>query len=376
MEQLPWGGSGNSTMWRCSCRGEYFVYKEYTEHFRADVDEPRLQKLIDWRNDLPAGLRERLDAVAAWPRHRVKLDGILQGVLLPFAPAKFFDDSDTGPRPRMLAELIRLRYAGQLRKGGSREVKHAALGNAVEVLLWFHSQQVVVVDVRELNILCSLHGTDVYYVDCDVMKGPWGLVAPAAAPDYMGRAIPGLNRPGPDTDFARMAWMATAILLDTLRFAEIREDALGRVTDRESAQLLAAAGVPGPVDRDGWRRLADRWTSPPWVGTARVNAEATPDPSPPPGPGRLYGATLGPTRKMPTGTAEVNHGSFRVPDRFRLPDPVLAPPPSPVLPAPAAQPPWTGLSGRHRALLAGVLIAILTLCGLVTLSLSMGGATL
>lgn len=382
---LPWADSGNSTLWSCVFRGQEFVYKEYTDDFRAEANHHALERLIAWRSGLPDGSRTRLDTVAAWPRYGVRKNGLLRGVLLPFAPVKFFDEHAGGPRPRMLAQLIRLRADGRVRQGATIEVKHCALGHAADVLLWFHSQQVVVNDVREMNILCTANGSAVFYVDCDVMIGPWGAVGPAAAPGYMTAAIPGLDRPSRETDVARLAWMSAAILLDDIALPEVREEWLLKITDPGSAGLLTASSRPSHVDQDAWRRLAGRWTAPPWRGTAPVSpASGTgrPGPAPPdpplPGPTRRR-PPLDPTRKVvPLVHAERASDVFRVPGRFRLPDPVIGQ----FLieaerPAERSVPPlWAAMSTRNKAILAGAVLTMLLLCGLATLSMSMRGLTL
>ncbi|WP_433360113.1 hypothetical protein ACQPZX_26150 [Actinoplanes sp. CA-142083] len=366
---LHWADAGNSRLFRVDFEGQEYLYKEYTEAFRSDADQHALGRLIAWRDTLAAHDRAHLDGVAAWPRFRVRHNGLLLGVLLPFAPERFYEKGRDDPRPRMLAQLIRLKADGRIRPGAEPEVKHAALGHAVEVLLWFHSHRVVINDVRELNVLCAKFGTDVFYVDCDVMAGPWRGVGPAAAPGYMAKAIPGLDRPTRETDIARLAWMAAAILLDDLALPEVREDQLRKVTDPAAARLLTTASRPGAIDEDGWRKLIDRWTAPRWTATAKVGgaAEAPPAPAPP----------LPPTRPVPMFQAESVGSTFKVPPRFRRPDPVYGLPPAPMLPAVVAPPgPLEWLRGRGRVLLVGTVIAVLALCGLVTLSMSLRGRAL
>jgi hypothetical protein len=185
----------------------------------------------------------------------------------------------------------------------------------------------------------------------------------------MAKAIPGLDRPSRETDIARLAWMAAAILLDDLALPEVRVDRLTKVTDPGAAELLTAASRPGTIDEERWRKLAERWTAPRWTATAKVGAPAEPaDPARPP---------LAPTRPVPMFTAEPATTSFRVPDRFRRPDPRYGLPPSPMLPA-ATEPPsaWGAITGRVRLWLIVALVAVLALCGLVTFAMSFRGTVL
>ena len=365
---LHWADAGNSRLFSVELDGRDYLYKEYTDAFRADADQHALGRLIAWRDGLAEHDRERLDTVAAWPRYRVREDGLLRGVLLPFALEPFYEQAGNGWRPRMLSDFIRLTADGQVRPAARPDVKHAALGHAADVLLWFHGRGVVVNDVRELNVLCTKHGTDVFYVDCDVMVGPWRSVGPAAAPEYMAKAIPGLDRPSRETDIARLAWTAAAILLDDLALPEVREDRLLGVTDPASASLLAASSRPGAVDVEGWRRLSVRWTAPHWTATSPVPGPAA-ESQEPPAP-----APLPPTRPVPMFVAQEVGTSFRVPPRFRRPDPVYGLPPPPMLPAVADPPgPWSQLSRRTRVLLIGALVTLLAVCGLFALTMSLRG---
>ena len=367
VEPLRWSDAGNSQLFSCRYDDRPYLYKEYADDFRRDADQHALGDLIRWRDTLSAYDRDKLDSMAAWPRFRVRRDGFLRGVLLPFAPERFYERDGSAPRPRMLSELIRLKAAGEVRPGARGDIKQAALGHAIEVLLWFHSQRVVVNDVREVNILCARWGTDVFYVDCDVMVGPWRPVGPPAAPAYMQNAIPGLDRPSRETDVARLAWMAAAILLDDLALPEVRADQLRKVTDPGAAQLLAEASRPGPIDDDRWRKLVDRWTAPRWEARARVPGQ---EPEP-------VAASLPPTRPVPIFVAEQVGTSFRVPERFRRADPVYGLPPAPMLPvAPTPPSPLAGLSDRARLALILGIVGLLALCGLVTLSMSLRGMAL
>ncbi len=260
LRRLGWGDAGNSTLWECTYGGQPYVYKEYTDELRADTDIDSLGRLIAWRDDLPGTARSYLDRVAAWPRFRVRLRGVLTGVLIPRAPAEFFQPRPDGgePRPHVIAELIRRRIAGLEMPAAPLAVKLGNLGRAAEVLFWFHSRDVVVNDLRELNILCTRSGSAVYYVDCDDMVGPWGTVASVVAPEYMAALLPAAAAPSPQTDLARLAWMATWILLDDFSLRAI-PPRLATVIGAQDLDLLLRASRLDAAPAREWHELAQRW---------------------------------------------------------------------------------------------------------------------
>jgi hypothetical protein len=207
----------------------------------------------------------------------VRRDGLLQGVLLPFAPGEFFYRRQIDGKliPHILASLIRLKAQGTVIPGAPQKVKKHALGHAAEVLLWLHDRGVRVNDLRETNILCRPDGRAVHYVDCDVMMGPWGAVGQVAAPEYLATVLPATLRPARtdepparEAELARLAWMATWILLDDFSLRTVPGGPLTAHIDAADADLLTRSSR-GQGDTVSWRKLAARWTVP-WSGTASV----------------------------------------------------------------------------------------------------------
>jgi hypothetical protein len=267
LRRLGWGDAGNSVPWDCTFDGRRYVFKEYSDEFRADARQDALGRLIGWRTGLPDATRQHLDRIAAWPVYRVRDRGILQGVLLPRAPDAFFQPRrrDEVMHPRTLAYLRRFTTGDNVVQGATSAVKHRALGLTAEALLWFHRQGVTVNDVRESNVLCSRDGDAVYYVDCDVMMGSWGSVGPGAAPEYLAELVPQSNQPTPQTDLARLAWVAICLLLDDFSVRAISRERLTKVTDPTTAELLYQTSQMTTIDQSAWHRFVhrtvDRWTA-------------------------------------------------------------------------------------------------------------------
>ncbi|GAA3301688.1 hypothetical protein Dvina_05625 [Dactylosporangium vinaceum] len=324
--RLPWGNAGNSTMWQCTFAGSRFVFKEYSDEFRASADQNALGRLIGWRDSLPDQDRAHLDRVAAWPRYRVRHNGTLLGVLMPFAPARFFREMapDGAVQPNVIANLVRRTMDGNVIPGAVVFVKTSAIGHAADVLLWFHRQKVLVNDVRELNILCAKDGSAVHYVDCDVMIGPWGRVGSPAAPEYLQELLPSGEPPSPRIEFAKLAWVAVWILLDDFSLRGPQQAQLTRIIDAKDAELISQTGLMGPIDMENWRRMAGRWIR--WTASAKVG--------PPPGERTVITPTpyLKPTRKMPDPRPADR--SRWVPERFKQPMPAVTMPAVPVPDAP------------------------------------------
>jgi len=276
LRAVTWGDAGNSTLRLCTYRNQSYLFKEYSTDFRAEVDDRALGELIRWREGLPPDDRDELDRVAAWPRFQVRDGEALVGVLVPPAPPAFYARtiSGEGSRPRSMDYLIRFSTgAGEVR-GASVPDKKRAIGNAVAVLLWFHRQNVRVNDVRESNILCTADGRAVLYVDCDVMMGPWGAVSSGAAPEYLAALL--RHQPDPfdfptrEVELARVAWLATFVLLDDFRLRDVPADRLARHIGTADAELLRRTARIEAVDIDDWRELAEDWTDPRAVAIASV----------------------------------------------------------------------------------------------------------
>ncbi|GAA4443772.1 hypothetical protein GCM10023170_020550 [Phytohabitans houttuyneae] len=363
LERLAWADAGNSTLWRCRLRGVEYVFKQYSVEFRTGAQQHALGGLIAWRDGLARHDRDHLDAIAAWPRYRVRQRGILEGVLLPFAAREFFqlDRIDGAETPRTIAHLQHYKADRQVRTGASLQVKCLALGHAAEALLWFHDHNVVVNDLRELNILSTLDGQRVYYVDCDAMMGPWGEVSPAAAPGYLMSLLPRSDRADRRTDLCRLAWLAIWLLLDQFGLMDPPMDKLRRLVADGPADLLRRTSKLDPFEVAEWRRLADRWVRT-WTGTAPVMQRA---PQP----------TLPQTLPMPERRRQVVMSTQTrgwLPAQYR--QPALPPAPAPPLGDTGRGP---AQDARRREpplrLIAFVAVAVLATCAVLSL-LVQGGA--
>ncbi len=384
VRRAPWGDVGNSTLHWCTYRGHSYLFKEYSTEFRAEVQTHALGGLIDWRDKLAPDDRDWLDRVASWPRFQVVDDGLVVGVLVPPAPQPFYKRSMSGggSHPRSMEYLIRFDTGEGEAKGASVRDKRRAIGNAAAALLWFHRQNIRVNDLRESNILCTADGTAVYYVDCDVMMGPWGVVSPGAAPEYLAAVL--RHKPDPfeppsrETELARVAWLATFILLNDFRLRDVPVERLTRHTGAAEADLLRRTAMMHSIDINDWHALARNWAENPWVGYARVPGSAAEGPEEPPGPGSAQRPTVvtATVRMPPTRVLASERRSRRpnqwLPEHLRQAQPPPAPFPSlldqqHIVPA---APPTRG-PGRFALV---TIAAVVLVFGLIAAYAAAGGA--
>ena len=360
LRTLPWPDAGNSTMFDCTYRGQPYLFKRYTDEFRREADAVALSRMIAWRDGISPADRHYLDLVAAWPRYRVEEAGALVGVLIPIAARHFLQpDQSGGPaRPRVLSRLIRYRASGRDIRGASQRVKQRALGNAIEVLLWLHSRNVLVNDVHVGNILCTEDGHAVYFVDCDSMMGPkWGAVAEPAAPETIRVLVPEASAPTAMTDMVRFAWAALWVLMDSFDAQPVTVTHVGRIVARPTAEFLLSASKArrcDPVPVDDWRRLAGRWLNDgKIVDAVRV--------APPAASGQP-----GPTRALPALDRGARLPHAWVPPPYRWPVRERTMPRRVGVPVSAAPRRRTGLSPRAIAwLAAGAVTCLAILLALV-----------
>ena len=252
---------GNATLHWCRVEGRWSLYKRFTDEHRAAVDEAALVRLIEWRLALPGSVRQRLDAVAAWPRAAVRAAGRATGVLIPAAGESYFETrADGRRRPRTLWELT-----GGSGPGGSAPPETlTVLGRLILVVRFLHHLDVVVNDLQQDNVLYRVdgHDTGAYLVDCDsMMSVHWGRVGPVAAPDLMAEQVPASAEPTILTDLTKLFWVVARVLLE--------DPSVIGLGPYERSQLLSAmppaarqpltALLDNPVDAASWDRLGQQW---------------------------------------------------------------------------------------------------------------------
>jgi hypothetical protein len=280
---------GNAHLSRIRYVGEEFLYKRFRDEYLLDVDERALRALVAWRGDLPAATRDRLDELAAWPRHLVRGgDGAVCGLLMPVAAHRFFRPRrDGGRTPRTFYDLL----AAHRSAAAPPAQKLTACAHLVRAVLWLHDLGVVVDDLQPDNILCATTGV-VYLVDCDSMVSPrdWGRVARPVAPQIMSDVVTPDRPAGPDTDLHKLAGVLLWVLLDdagVVRAGPAEHARLAATVSPEVADLLVGALDVAPAP-DVWRRAADHWLElAATAGTRPTGRAAAPRPAvPPAGPAR------------------------------------------------------------------------------------------
>jgi hypothetical protein len=271
---------GNAELRWCRHQGVDHLFKQFSPEHRAVVNERNLLRLVRWRRDLPAAVRERLDALTAWPRAAVQLDGALAGVLITAAGPRYFTRRRDGNRtPRALTDLI---GAGS---PGARVPPETftVLGRLILAVRWLHAHQVIIDDLQPENVLYAVDGpaTGVYVVDCDSMVSPehWDQVGPSAAPDLMHEVQPAGGPATVATDLGKLKWIIVRILLEEPSLTEIGQDSVDRLADavpRSSRPTLLGL-LEQPVDGAAWEKLGRQWSAMPAPAAER----RAPEPAPP-----------------------------------------------------------------------------------------------
>jgi hypothetical protein len=269
--QIPDGmrfTGGNAKLIECMVNRERWLFKEFNERYRTQVDDRALTRMVEWRLSLTPSERAELDRMCAWPRAVVRRGGKVVGVLLPIAPTRFMRsqvvDGERKQSPRSLARL-RLLDADLAAHEVDANVPEAlaCVGLTAHAILWLHEHGVVANDVQPENILVDELCTQVYLVDCDSMIGQgWGKVAPTAAPPYLHEVI--TAEPGPAVDMAKLAWCLIFILTRDFSLQglgpEIRTELCRYMNSSTADLILRAARIEhGPTWIEFWRQRADLW---------------------------------------------------------------------------------------------------------------------
>lgn len=253
---------GNATLRWCRYRGQQYLFKEFTTKHLSDVNKDALVRLIRWRESQSGADRDRLDALTAWPRHTVREDGRLTGVLIPAADSRFFASGRHGVRtPRSLSDLT-----GWGPGTPAPQLTFAVLGHVILAVRWLHSRGVVINDLQTENVLYAADPVHpaVYVVDCDSMVSGrnWGRVAGPAAPDLMDEVMPTISIPTPGSDLTKLMWTVVRVLLEIPNLTGLGPDdraMLATAAPAGTRELLLAV-VDHPADGPAWDRLAEQWT--------------------------------------------------------------------------------------------------------------------
>ncbi|GAA2540727.1 hypothetical protein GCM10010435_05210 [Winogradskya consettensis] len=289
---------GNATLRWCRYRGQQYLFKEFTPEHLSDVHEDALVRLLRWRESRSGPDRERLDVLTAWPRHTVRGDGRLAGLLIPAADSRFFAAGRHGLRtPRSLSDL-----PGASPGMPAPHLTFAILGHVILAVRWLHGQGVVVNDLQNENVLFAADPVHpaVYVVDCDSMVSgrEWGQVASPAAPDLMDEVMPTVSIPTTASDLTKLMWTVVRVLLEVPNLTGLGQDdraVLAAVAPAGTRDLLLAV-VDHPADGPAWDRLAEQWSRLTGEREAPVTLRSgwlppgysyRPDPGPPVLPARL-----------------------------------------------------------------------------------------
>ncbi|WP_426512926.1 hypothetical protein ACPPVO_21145 [Dactylosporangium sp. McL0621] len=197
-ERRPIGRGASGTVYPVDDRT---VYKQYRRPVRPDP----LAELIAWRESMPRGAREFLDAHCAWPI-RLRLEhGLATGYEMHRAPGEFWADMQGEAHTVELQHLLHPRLPGLTVPPPQSPPRLALLHSLAGLMELFEENGLVYGDVGVKNVLWTLRGRPrVYLLDCDnarftASSAPPGDVA-APRDDWADPRLGPGERPGPDSD--------------------------------------------------------------------------------------------------------------------------------------------------------------------------------
>lgn len=253
---------GTAVLFRCQDEDRVpWLYKRYKADALAQIDQLALRELVAFSSRVVTLWSEldfpRNESGLAWPQEIVTTGGQLSGVLIPEAPAPFFESDD---RPRRIARLAR--------PFGDEEYfelpqKLARIGRFYRILQWLHDHDVTIGDLQAANILVSgpRDKPAVYLVDCDSFSIRGQRTFPQLEPDMW--KIEGADGRDPMTvDLAKFGLLTTRSLAeDMARFAPLDREIWKAFLASEDLTLLEKmlALDVAAHERELWNSLASVW---------------------------------------------------------------------------------------------------------------------
>jgi hypothetical protein len=173
------------------------VLKRY--HQRELVDAVALRALVQWRRELSAAERGRLDRIAAWPLAVATEGAEVAGFVMRHVPDDFSESIrlPSGRARRILREAQYLVADGvRLRRLGLDEASLAMRMEIVwslsEIVAFLHRHRVVLGDLSTRNVLWAPPHGRVMLVDCDsvTLGGIGAPLPPTSTVDWDDPAQP------------------------------------------------------------------------------------------------------------------------------------------------------------------------------------------
>ncbi|MDR1089044.1 MAG: YARHG domain-containing protein [Coriobacteriales bacterium] len=202
--------------------GQEYVYKEYKEYVSPDEDS--LAAFAKFYHGLSTGDKSYLDSICCWPHELVK-DGSNDGVsgfLMIQIPERFYCPISFSTGTKVVEAkfehlLIPDRLLTRRQIPLTDKARYKLLLSVVRGLNFFHEHGVCVGDFSHSNVLFSLSGCSVFFLDCDSFSLGSKTVFPQTETGNWGVAerYPG-EEPGTEkSDIYKLGLLALRLLMQS-----------------------------------------------------------------------------------------------------------------------------------------------------------------
>lgn len=171
------GSGGQGTVYELVNGPEHLVYKQYSERVANNVDVTALKKFVQFLRELDDKTADELTSRAAWPVNVVRKDGVVNGFVMPRAPADYSVEMQwtNNKRSAVLGQVQFLlndeNYLQQRDLEVSDHFRLQFLRDTARTLMLFHKLGITVGDLSPNNLLFTR--TDpprCFFIDCDAMR--------------------------------------------------------------------------------------------------------------------------------------------------------------------------------------------------------------
>jgi serine/threonine protein kinase len=171
------GSGGQGTVYELVNGPENLVYKQYSERVANNVDVTALKKFVQFLRELDDKTADELTSRAAWPVNVVRKDGVVNGFVMPRAPADYSVEMQwtNNKRSAVLGQVQFLlnneKYLQQRDLEVSDHFRLQFLRDTAHTLMMFHRLGITVGDLSPNNLLFTK--TDpprCFFIDCDAMR--------------------------------------------------------------------------------------------------------------------------------------------------------------------------------------------------------------
>lgn len=257
----------------------------YKKYINPSIHDARLDRLIEWRNNLSEEAREFLDSRCAWPLVAVTEKGRTAGFLMRSAPDDFWVDM-AGERHTL--ELQHLIHTAGAKAFGIQlpgpEQRLALVEKMADTLAFFEAHGIVYGDVNERNVLWTLETSPrVFIIDCDnaYLQGTSIGVAMPRNASWRDPDLPEGGHPDLNSDRYTLAVFCYRVFYEGYLQPGVAKASLDDNRDR----VLLPEGAPHFPDLErnlsyGLGRPQTRPSGAQWVSTIRSIDLSVPQPPP------------------------------------------------------------------------------------------------